>query len=71
MNQDKKVAFIQVDEYLALVRSSEFIKTFHNIDIIVQTTGVDVSSLNIKIEIPNKTRCNITRTLILDSSHNK
>ena len=71
MNQDKKVSFIRVDEYGSLARSSELMKTCHNMNIIVQPTGVDASSINGKIEIPNKTLANITRALILDSSHKK
>ena len=47
-NQDKKVAFILVDEDGALARSSEFMKTCHNMNIIVQTTGVDEYSRNVK-----------------------
>ena len=35
MNQDNKVAFMEVDEYLALEISSEFMKTCHNINITV------------------------------------
>ena len=42
-NQDKKVASIQVDEDGALARYSEFMKTCHNMNIIVQTTGGDES----------------------------
>ena len=38
---------------------------------IVQTTGGDASSLNGKIEIPNKTPANIKIALILKSSHKK
>ena len=38
-NQDNKVAFIRVDEDGALARSSEFMKTFHKINNIVQTTS--------------------------------
>ena len=40
-------------------------------DIIVQTTGGDASSLNDKSESPNKTLANITRALLLNSSHKK
>ena len=69
--QDKKVEFIRVDEDGALARSSEFIRTFHNMNIVVQTTGVYASSLNSKSESPNKTFANITRTILLNSSHNK
>ena len=43
-NQDKKVTFIRVDEYGALARSLEFMRTCHNMNIIVQTTGGDASS---------------------------
>ena len=68
-NQDKKVAFIQVDEDVALARSSESMKTCHNMNIIVKNTVGDASYLNGKIEIPNKTLSNITRALLLYSSH--
>ena len=40
-------------------------------DIIVQTTGGDEYSLNGKGEIPITTLANITRALLLKSSHNK
>ena len=40
-------------------------------NIIVQTTGGDASSLNGKSESPNKTLDNITRDLFLNSSHKK
>ena len=45
-NQDKKVAFIQLDEDLALARYSEFMKKCHNMNLIGQTTGRDASSIN-------------------------
>ena len=35
-NQNNKVAFIQVYEDVALARSSEFMKTCHNMNIIVK-----------------------------------
>ena len=70
-DQDKKVAFIRVDEDGALERSSEFMRTCHNMIIMFQTIGGDASSLNGEIEIPNKTLANITRALLLISSHNK
>ena len=70
-NQDKKVELIQVDEDGALAISSEFMKTFHNMNIIFQTTGVDAFSINGKSEINNKTLANITRALLLKSSHKK
>ena len=37
----------------------------------VQTTGGDASSLSGKSESPNKTLANITRALLLNSSHKK
>ena len=40
-------------------------------NIIVQNTGVDASSINGKSESPNKTLVNITRALLLNSSHKK
>ena len=49
INQDKKVAFIRVDEDGALARYSEFMKTCHNMNIIVITTGGDASCLIGKI----------------------
>ena len=70
-NQDKKVAFIRVDEDRAPSRSSEFMRTCHNMNIIVQTTGGYTSSLNGKSESPNKTLANIKRSLLLKSSHKK
>ena len=46
-------------------------KTCHNMNIIVQTTGGDASSINGKSESPNTTLANITRALLLNSIHNK
>ena len=40
-NQDKKFSFIWVDKYRELAISSEFMKTRHSMNIIVQTTGGD------------------------------
>ena len=40
-------------------------------NMIVQTTGGDSYSLNAKIESPNKTLANITRYILLNSSHKK
>ena len=40
-------------------------------NIIVHTTGGDTSSINSKSESPNKTLANITRALLLKSSHKK
>ena len=45
-NQDKKVSLIQVYEDVALAIHSEFIKTCHKMNITVQTTGGDASSIN-------------------------
>ena len=70
-NQDKKIAFVIIDEDVALTRYSEFMKTCHNMNIIVQTTCGDDSSLSDRIESPNKTLANITRALLLNSSHKK
>ena len=64
-NQDNKVAFVIVDEYLSLARSYEFMKTCYNINIIVQNTGRDESSLNGKTKSPNKTLSNIRRALLI------
>ena len=47
-NQYKKSGFIRMDQYGSLERSSEFMKTCHNMNIIFQTTGIDASSLNDK-----------------------
>ena len=63
-NQDKKVASIRVHEYGSLVISSEYMKTCHNTNIIVQTTCGYASSLNGKTKTPNKTVANITRALL-------
>ena len=70
-NQDNKVVFIWVDEYGALARYYEFMKTCHNMNITFKNTGGDASYLNDKSEIPNKTLANITRALLLNSSHKK
>ena len=67
-NQDKKVAFIQVDEDVGLERSSELMRTCQNMNTIVQNIGGYASSLNGKSEIPNNTLDNITGALILNSS---
>ena len=45
-NQDNKVAFVRFDEDEAQARSSEFMKTCHNMNIILQYTGGDASFLN-------------------------
>ena len=65
-DQYKKVAFIRVDEDGLLKRYYDLMKTCHNMNIIVQTTGRDTSSVNVKIEIPNKTLAIITRGLLLN-----
>ena len=66
INQDKKYSFIRVDEDGALARSSEFMRTCHNMNIIVHSTGGDASSINGKSESLNKTLANITRSLLLN-----
>ena len=53
-NKENKVSFIRVDEYGALTGYSEFMKTCHNINIIVQTKEGYESSLNCKREIPKR-----------------
>ena len=70
-NQDKKASFIRVDGNRALVRSYEYMKTCHNMNKLVQTTGGDKSSLNGKGESPNTALANIKRAILLISSHNK
>ena len=45
-NQDKKVAFIWIDSDGALARSYEFMNTCHNMNTMVQTTGIYASYLN-------------------------
>ena len=65
-NQDKKLPFIKDDKDGSLERSSEFMKTCHNMNIILQTTYGDKSSPNGKVKIPNKTISNITRAIILN-----
>ena len=46
-------------------------KTCHDMNILVQTTGGDASSLNFKSESPNKTLSNTTRALLMNSSNKK
>ena len=70
-NHDKKVPLIIVDKDGALVRSSKFMKTCHNMNIIFQTKGGDASSINCKSESPNNKFGNITRALLLISIHRK
>ena len=70
-NKDKKVTIIRVYEYVSLGRSSEFMKTCHNINIVVQNTGRYASPLNGKSEIPNNTFSNITRAVLLNLIHKK
>ena len=70
-NHDKKTAFIWLDVDGPLVIYSEFIWTCCNMNIIVQITGDNTYSLNGKIEIPNNTLDNITRDIIMKSSHKK
>ena len=65
------MSFILVDKDGSLSRSSEFMRTCHNMNIIFQTTGVYSYSLNGESEIPNKTIANIKRFFLLNSSHKK
>ena len=65
-NQDKKVAFVQVDEYGELSRYSELTKTCNKMNITVQTTGGYASSINGKNESPNNTLDNTTRAFLLN-----
>ena len=62
INQYNKVSFIQVDEYGALAIYSEFMKTCHNMNIIVQTTGGYAFSIHGKNRIPNNTLDNLHNT---------
>ena len=70
-NQDKKFSFSIVDEDGALAMYYEFMKTYHNMNIIVHTIGGYTYSLNGKSESHNKTLANITRALLLNSNHKK
>ena len=70
-NQDKKDAFTQVDEYGEISIFSEFMKAYHDMNIIVKSTGGDQSSLNGKCEILYQKLSNIKRDLLLNSSRNK
>ena len=71
INQYKKFAFIRFDEDGSLARSSEFMKTCHNKNIVVQNIGVDASSLSGKSKIIKNKLYNITRALLLNSSYKK
>ena len=70
-NTDKQILFVGVDTYYALETSSEFMRKCHTINIIVQTTGGDTSSLNGKQGSPNNTLDNIKRALLMNSSNKK
>ena len=70
-NQDKKVTFTLVDEDGALARSSEFMKTYNNMNIIVQIIGGDASSLHGKSEISNTKLSNIAKALLQNSNYKK
>ena len=60
-----------MDEYGLLDISSELIRKFYNMNVIVENTGVDASSFNEKIETPNKTLVITTVDILLNSSHKK
>ena len=64
-NQGNRVSFLQVGRYVSLALFSEFIRACHNMNIIVQTTGGDASSINGKTEIPTNTLANTTRDLLM------
>ena len=64
-NQDKKYSSVRVDEDGALEISSEFMKTCHNMNKIVQTKGGDKSLLNGKTESQNKTLANTTIYILM------
>ena len=70
-NKYKKVAFGSVDEDGAFEIYSKFILACHKMNIIVQTTGGDESSINVNIKTPNKSLENNTRSLLMKSIHNK
>ena len=70
-NQYKKFALILVYEDGELSRSYEFTNKCHNMNTIIKTTGGDESSLNGKLETPNKILVNIKRDHLLNLSHNK
>ena len=59
-NPDKKVSVIRVDEDVALARSYEIIRIYHNMNIIVQAIGGDASLLKGKIKIPNMILANVS-----------
>ena len=67
----RKLHFLRVYKYRALKISSKFMRTCHNMNIIFQTIGGYASSLNGKSESHNKTLANITRSILLYSSHKK
>ena len=52
-------------EDVALEISYEFMRTCHNMNIIVQNTGGDESLLNGEIKTPNKKLANTTIALLL------
>ena len=70
-NQDKKVAFIRVDTYVALANYSESMKTCHNMKTIVQNTGGYASYLYGKSVSRNNKVANITTAILLNSSQKK
>ena len=70
-NQVKKVAFIRVYEDGEQSISLEFMKTCHNMNIIVQTTFGYASSLHFKSGNYNKALDNIKRALLFNSIHKK
>ena len=55
----------------SLAKYPKFLKTCHNMNTIVQTTGGYESSLNGNSETPNKALDNTTEALLMNSSHKK
>ena len=71
-NQYNKVAFIRVDENIALTTSLEFTRNCNYMDISFQKkTSGDDSSLNGKSEILNNNLSKNTITLLMNYIHKK
>ena len=70
-NHNKKVVIIQVDEDRALERSSGFINTCHNMNIMVKSIGGYLFFPNGKSSSSNKTLANLIIYNIINSSRKK
>ena len=70
-NMDNKFVFILVYEDGALARSYEFMRTCHNMYVIVQTIGGYASSIDAKSESLNMTLSDTEIALILNSNNMK